>query len=484
MQSNILKDLYALGYDREDLNNTKVDFNNPNNKNLSCKSINHSIVKNAFIRNINFDFAAATGSLYKKCIFSNCSMHQTDFEFCHFDDCTIKSHKKVISSFNNTNFLDTVIEDTVFESCTFTGAFFDNCTFKNVKIINSTLEGAYFNNCKFYNMDLREINMEYISIVSPEMDNVILPFAQIPFMFGCLQYINESNETIRISSSDNKTISAKHYLKVGIPKLIEYWENSREENSEFNFPLANIYIAEGNLICAAKCIYDGLRFSLLEEDYRMIKFYCKLLSECDILKPKVKELFYALINNIGSKKETHDARTRSFIRNIGEIRASLFESKKETTLYIKFVTNLSFNNPQKIGEYLEKLFCISKMKYKSQSNEVVFEISENSPFTIGITITGPEDNIISLLPSFLQLGNIKLSDIYSNPYEEELIVVEKNVLQQSEELISACNRDSVDVTLVEYIIENCPICDEKGFPTFYYNIDIPNDSQTFIKLLQ
>lgn len=479
MQSNILKDLSVLGYDREDLNNSKVDFSDPQNKDLSYKSINHSLVKNSYIRDINFDFAAATGSLYKKCIFFNCSMYQTDFEFCHFDNCTIKSNKKVVSSFNNTNFLDTIIEDAVFEACTFTGAFFDNCTFKNVKIINSTLEGAYFNNCKFYNVDLREINMEYISIISPKMDNVILPFAQIPFMFGCLQYISEANEQIKISSKDNKTISAKYYLNVAIPKLIEYWENSRKENSEFNFPLANIYISQGNLICAAKCIYDGLRFSLIEEDYRMIKFYCKLLSDCDILKPKVKELFYALINNVASKKEMNDAKTRSFIRNIGEIRASLFELKKETTLYVKFVTNLSFNDPQKVGEYLEKLFSISKMKYKNLSNEVVFEVSENSPFTIGISINGPEENVISLLSIFSQIGNMN-----SKSCGQELITVDNIVLQKSEELISACNRDNVELTLVEYNIENSPLCDKNGFLTFYYNVNAPDDFQSFVKLLQ
>ena len=104
-----------------------------------------------------------------------------------------------------------------------------------------------------------------------------------------------------------------------------------------------------------------------------------MLSECDILKPKVKELFYALINNIGSKKEMHDARTRSFIRNIGEIRASLFESKKETTLYIKFVTNLSFN---KMLTYLIDIGYNTYMekfdKYYENQNKILESESDNN----------------------------------------------------------------------------------------------------------
>ena len=79
MKSKILKELYKLGYDREDLNNTDIDYSNPKMKDLSYKSINHSIAKNSLISEINFDFAAATGSLYKNCNFSNCFLNFFSF---------------------------------------------------------------------------------------------------------------------------------------------------------------------------------------------------------------------------------------------------------------------------------------------------------------------------------------------------------------------------------------------------------------------
>lgn len=483
MKSKILKELYKLGYDREDLNNTDIDYSNPKMKDLSYKSINHSIAKNSLISEINFDFAAATGSLYKNCNFSNCSMFQTDFEFCHFEKCKIKSSQKIISSFNSSSFISTIFEDTDFEACTFTGALFDDCTFINVRIINSTLEGAHFNNCRFYNVDLKEINMEYISISSPKMNKVILPFSQIPFMFGCLQFIKEADESVRISSQENKTISTKHYLDVAIPKLIEYWENSRERNPEFNFPLANIYISQKNYICAAKCIYDGVYYSITEEDYRMIKFYCKLLSESDIFKPEIKEMFFGLINKI-PHKEMNDAKTRSFFRNIGEIKASLFELNKETTLYVKMLTSLSFNDPNKIGEYLEKLFSISKMKYKGLPNVVTFEVSENSPFTIGISINGSEDNIISLLFTFLKICKMDLSTFCFNPNVQALMPADDILSNKSEELVSICNRDKTEITLVEYNIKNSTKCEENGICTFFYNLKMQDDSTDFIKLLR
>lgn len=155
------------------------------------KDMDHTISNNNHYLKANFDYAASTGSLYKHDIFENCSMYQTDFEFCQFEDCYFLSKKNIVSSFNCSDFIMTSFRNINFKACTFTGTLFDNCKFDNVDIQSSTLENALFDNCSFKHMNLSKLNMSFAQFVNPKMDEVILSASQIPYIFGCMKYLKK-----------------------------------------------------------------------------------------------------------------------------------------------------------------------------------------------------------------------------------------------------------------------------------------------------
>lgn len=64
------------------------------NDNFYRKDMDHTISNNNHYLKANFDYAASTGSLYKHDIFENCSMYQTDFEYCRFENCYFSSKKE------------------------------------------------------------------------------------------------------------------------------------------------------------------------------------------------------------------------------------------------------------------------------------------------------------------------------------------------------------------------------------------------------
>ena len=473
MSRNIEKQIRNLGYDREDLNIADIDY--ITHKDLSKKTICHSISVDKKINDVNFDYAAATGSLYTKCVFSDCSMDQTDFEFCSFKECSFNNNKKIISSFNNSNFINTYFEDDDFEACTFCGVLFDNCHFKNLKITLSTFEGAYFNSCSFENMDLSLINMDYIQLEKPTMKDVTLPFSQIPYMFGALQYLHNTNDKVCVSSNST-TMSRDDYFEKAIPKLIKYWQKSREKQPEYNFPLANIYILKNQKGKAIESVFNGLKAAVDENDYRMIKYYCKLISISNYFENKIKEIFYSVLCSRAPNKGINDLDTRNFMRNIEEIRQSLFSLDKKSSLFTKLLTNLHFYKSKEVGEILNRLFSLTKMKHKVEPNNFTITLSENSPFIIELNVKGNEDNIMSFFMLLNKICNIDNNIIALNDSTFDALVPLDSVSKSNaDDLASYCAINNIVLSFMEYQISNCKKCEEIGISPFYYRIDSANE---------
>lgn len=466
--SSIEQEVRKLGYDKEDLNIQEIDYVDPKNKNFSQKSINHSLAKNKIIEDVNFDFAAATGSNYTLCKFYNCSMEQSDFEYCTFDTCYFSNNKRVIASFNNSNFINCEFKNDKYATCTFCGVLFDNCTFDNINFDLSTFEGSVFCNCKFYNMNLSLINMEYIEISDATMNNVILPFSQIPYMLGCLEYLKNTKDIVFISSNES-TINNFEYINQAIPKLIDYWKEKSKHNSEFYFPLSNVYIFNKDFQKANESITKGLKACVNNQDYRMIKYYCKLISQSDLFKESTLEEFYAIINHQVSKK-ANSSEARNFMRNIGEIRDSLFSLKNNTLLYLKILTNMHFHNYSDVGNVLNKIFSIAKMKESPLKNNLVFELSENSPFTIAITIKGNEDNLINILISFLEICNIDFDLLCSNSSDVKSLIPQNHLLSEKvNDLYHYLQKNRIEFKLQEYQIDNSRKCETFKIQPFFYS---------------
>lgn len=472
----IIKELKRLGYDRKN-KEYHIQDNAICNKNYKDKTLNHSILSNCRMETIIFDNASATGSIFRACEFINCSIVQTDFEFCNFYDSYFRSYSKIIASFNNSNFINTIFEDINFEFSTFTGALFENCTFKHAYIADSTLENAVFKNCVFQNMDLCNLNMDFVEVDNPEMENVILSLSQIPYMFGCLQYIFSTNDNVRIGSQDGAKILVSDYKNNIIPLLIQFWENNKFEDPEYYFPLANVYIANGDYNNAVINLRSGLKNAVVQHDFRMIKFYCKLISRSGLFNSSALYKFYNIIKRFGTSNGSGNLPDmQSFIRNIGEIEAALFASHKEGKIFLRFKTNLSSEDTDKVGIILGKIFSLSKMKHALYPNRVEINLTENSPLMLSLQINGVPENIVALVNSFLRIAQLPASKIASlnirslyAPENQSYFIA---LTEKTNEILTICSQYNIELFLMEYYLENCAELLPQDAMTFYYFNDM------------
>lgn len=432
-------ELRHIGFCREGNNISKLINNGViSNKDLSDKSMNHTILRHIKINRTNFDQASITGSIFDGCHFEDCSMDQSDFEYCEFTGGSFKSKKPIISSFNNSNFIGVTFNSIVFKTCTLTGTYFEDCLFDEVKIEYTTMENAHFKNCTFQNMDLRTLNMDFIELENPTMRHTVLPVSQIPYMFGALQYCLSTDDDVFISCGNGKSISSQDFAKISLPVLKTHFEELKEW-----FPLCNIYLALGQVEIAIPFLRQGLTEVVSRYDYRMIKFYCKLISYSKSFSTHTLHSFYRLICRLNQGNE-RNKETRNFVRNIGEIKELLFSSNKPT-LNISFITNITSMEPEKIGLVLSKLFSIAKIKCGISENTVEFVLTENSPILIESQISGNQKNLQQILAVFTILANL-ISEEDQIPITQIPQDILHDIYIFREELL----RNNIQIMITEY----------------------------------
>lgn len=472
--NRITKKLELIGYDRVN-RGYRIQNKIPLKENFKDKTLNHSIISNCKVKS-KFDNASATGSIFKKCEFEDCSINQTDFEFCSFYDSRFAASQRAIASFNNSNFINTRFEGINFEFCTFTGALFENCVFKDVRIENSTFENALFKNCSFCNVELFNANTDFIELDDPKMENVTLSLSQIPYMFGGLEYFFSTADNVMAGSQSGGVFCTAEYKDHVIPLLIEFWEMNKSSEVEYYFPLANVYIAKRDYYQAVTNLRLGLKAAVNQHDFRMIKFYCKLISRSRLFDSSALYNFYNLIKRFGSSNENSSLPdTQSFIRNIGEIESVLFASYKKGKLFLRLRTNLSMADADKIGMILGKIFSFSKMRRAISPNQVEMTLTENSPLMISLHIDGNAENIVMLLNSFLVIAELPesqaaLLNVCSLCGLGESARLTTSLAEEADEILAVCCRNDIKLSLMEYCIENCgELLPEAAKTYFYFN---------------
>lgn len=408
MNSQELYDyLKKQGYDRDE--DILMEYNNQTaiKRDFSNKTLNHTILEHCRIIECNFNHAAVTGSMFNHCKFGDCLMEMTDFEFCDFKHCEIYSNQKTSASFNNSTFYESEFHNVVFDSALLTGTYFQRCVFDHVAITYTTMENAIFQECTFRDVNLQNLNMDYVELVKPSMKNVILPMAQIPYMFGCLQYLISTSDVVTIVGTNSESLTKQEYLSEVIPTLIEYFTEKEEY-----FPVANIYISQGNSSMAFHFLVEGMAKSIAQKDFRMIKFYCKLISNNEIFPKKVLHDFYHKLCRL---LPVNNMEAMSYIKNMGEIKYLLFDKTRKTTLHFTFLTNFYSKEIDKVACVIGRLFKLAKMSSSMYPNDVEIKLSENSPLLIEAEISGNIDNLEMLLPKMIIITGITKEQLIMYP---------------------------------------------------------------------
>lgn len=467
--------LCNLGYSRAENYGVQIQHKTVCKDNFYEKNLNHTIMEFVTLQECIFDEACATGSIFRHCKFINCAMEQADFEYCEFYDCEIVSKSPVNCSFNNSSFFNTVFTEIIFRGCTFTGCLFHKCYWDGGNILNSTLEGAIFRQCNFHGLDLRQLNMDYIEFDNPQMQNVVLPLDQIPFIFGALQYLINTNDSVKISKKETGTMTVKRYITEIIPLLCTHFDNTEQY-----FPLANIYYALGKSEKGLDATKKGLIAAMAIRDFRMLKHFCKLIAYSKLFEPgALHDLYNNYICRLLPQNEDGIVMP-AYSRQLLEIKELLFSTQNKASFRISLKTDIRFSENQKLGKLFESIFAIGKQYGAFHGNDIKAVLQQNSPLIITIFVTGEELQLIALLAAYLSLSGISPEKIQVMPGISDcyLALSENSRYTQELECLAQIQRQelhntSVNVTLIEYYIENFHQSISVNEPIYYFNSNVP-----------
>jgi uncharacterized protein YjbI with pentapeptide repeats len=350
--------------------------------NFSTKNQRRSYFQDCNVINTNFESAGYLGSIFKDSDFTDCNFRYANFHSCNFENTLIcstsKSYLIKSAGFHKSTFSETIFRDISFFSCGFTDVMFSNCVFENCTFRLCSMENAIFRNCIFINVTMRTQNLEYVQFENPYMNQVILPFAPLTFLFKGLGYILHSSDKIMIYSAgtEGDQISPVDYAKL-LPDFINF--HLYEKNY---FPLANIYIATKDYGLAYKSIIAGVLEALKIRDFRMLAHFCKIIYLNDVFSFEERQQLLENITTWAEIQSFRDSELHSYKLNIGNIRQMLiYDNFNKPTLTVLIKTNITTS--KKIHILIE---CIEKLLPINEDNRHYIELRHNSPLDAEIIL--------------------------------------------------------------------------------------------------
>ena len=433
---------------------------NPKEDNFKDTSLTHSRFHNCIFPEIDFEKAAVTGSLFESCTFIRCNFNNADLEFCDFIGCEFVIDIIDGVSFNNSNFIQTVISGKKLINCTFTGAFLNQSTFKEIGLEFSTLEGACFQNCTFANIDWRMLNLEYVEMINPKVENSVFPFHQIPVMFGMLRYLVTTEDDVHVSAGNDTddALDKKEYLENGIAFLIE--EYKKQKNY---FPLCNIYLFGPNTDYNKAFYYLSQEITDLAalRDFRRIKFCCKLISDSQIFDRHKLNKLYEIITGIDQSMDENSPEMKSFTRNIGEIRRILYRKKRTSQMSVRLRANIGIEYSMRFANLVHQLQHIAKPNH-SEKVYTTIQLSNNSPLIIDIAVEGDKFLFVPILYNLFLLSGLSDAKVLSlMPEYQDIVKLPIDACRQYSlnetigQASCALKRDGIELNVLEYTVGSC-----------------------------
>lgn len=288
--------------------------------NYSNSRISHHYFDDCKFEGATLHRITGAGSIFSAVKFSNtilsrANFQSSTFERCEFDQCQLDG-----SNFSENYFADSVWTDCSAEAFNMSGSYFKGCRF--IRTRPGNLAEACLDNVYFEDVRLANMNMEFSDFKTVQMNRAILAFSQMPYVFNGLQYLTHTSDDVSISShiNDKGCITVGEYMNV--LKDMEVFYSYRGEY----FPLSNILLAFGRYEEAIAAILQGAASAAIQGDFRMCKYFCKLLTDEKYFNAKTLEEFYKRLCKVVQMHTFSDAEHFQYTKYFPEIRAMLVEN--------------------------------------------------------------------------------------------------------------------------------------------------------------
>ena len=237
--------------------------------------------------------------------------------------------------------------------------------------------------------------MEYSEFANVRFVDSILPFHQIPYIFGGLQSLKENVNSVTMSSSMQQAprVTVNQYYDM-LPTFIQYYLGQNEY-----FPLANISLFLGNRSAALHYIHDGLKEYIRTNDFRKLKALCKLISRHGEFNQHELSKFYFDILNYYESMSLDPADQYQFGIHIDEIKSVLFGARYEEKSQIELIlkTNIGPNDINRLTELLSIIEdCV---RYNGISDDdYELKLRHNSkPYSLWLLANSVDPNMLVML---------------------------------------------------------------------------------------
>lgn len=443
---------YKKHQDTEELHDSIIANNRFFYGDYTDASLRSMQLVNCTFKGTKFNDAAVTGSKFENCIFEDCEMDQSDFEYCDFFGCTLTSNFSICISLNNSNFIDTHINGITFTSSTFTNAFFDGVCFSGVTINNCTLEAVSFYHCQFPKTSLKSLNLDFSEFIDPDFQDCIFPQEQVLKTYGLLQYMMTAKKPIGLGNYvGEKIMDSDTYINQELPGLLKRYVESDKMNIYKNFfPIINILLAYKEKNEALLYLKKAFTEAALIDDLRMIRYYCKLISFCELYSLGERRKLYRNICSFFHMELMSPWRLKNYSRQMGEIKYTLLMENSLPTLIFYAATNLVNECISKAGTLMEHIFTLSEKHKKSSLHDIRIEITRNSPIHLTIYFTETIENVVALFKDLISLCRVSSPETYSI----NKLSVHNRITEDVNHYLELYTEQGINLEYVGYQIEN------------------------------
>lgn len=415
-------------------------------------SLKRSSLIESEVKEASFNNTAFTGSYFSDVTFGNTNFDESNMQYCQYihsklECIDIHSSNLSYSSFFNTKFIHVN-----FRGSTVAEILFEQCVFEDCTFMSSMLENTVFIQCTFCDVVFKSTNIEYMEFKNCKFKNVCLPMAQVSYVFGLFQSIENLDNDIKLIA-DDKIITLDEY-KTLIDAFIIYYTSISEY-----FPLANIYLARGEVDAAYDSIVFGMERAIVQRNFRMLKFFCKQAKQKNVFPYHKLKALYVLIEKYVAEQKFNMYEQRNFIYNIGEIRSILLENMDDfPTARISLRTNIDSSESEKIMQTIEYIDSAISESCTQKISHIEYHHNSDANFVIHLSANYME--IILLVNTLIILSNSIIDSIQKKIIRHQQIVLnkldiseKKNKVKDIENQSQKLQENDIQYT-VQYIIDN------------------------------
>lgn len=325
----------------------------------------------------------------KECVIDSSNLKYGNFSGSYLSICANSS------SFDYSDFSNSIFNESDFEGCSFSDSFFCNsrintCNFHNVEFTNT-----YFMNTIFIDIDFTDVSMTHARFVGCKFEKCTFPYLKsLQIDEGLDQIINSGV----IFQNENRTHTAENdiYLNevtILLPKL--YKDN--DYTSLIPFIIMGGDIQQSfNIMCEAIVYYCNIH------DFRSVYYLCRIASENSLFtNQQLHQIFQQLESVITLETLSFVERYR-YIDMLTDAKFFLIDKEgASASMSIILQTRICHTETEKLAAIQDILFKVTKDVDKGITSNIT--VRHNSPLNFAIELFG---NPLSLIAVFSCLAFI------------------------------------------------------------------------------